>query len=89
MIHSLAGGILNENKPINIAKVEIVDDYYCGTFWYVNEILNLKENDFVVVPFGKQNVLVKGKVLKIEKHVSPQASPIPLKHLKKIVSIKK
>lgn len=86
MIHSLAGGILSENTPKNFAKVELLGDYYTGTFWFVFDLPQLKVGDTVLVPFGKQNILTKGKVLRIDKNVSPQASPIPFKQAKKIVS---
>ena len=86
MIHSLSGGILSENKLFNFAKVEILNDYYSGIFWYVFDGLKLKVGDVVWVPFGKQEILVKGKVLRIDKNVSQQSSPIPFKMAKKIVS---
>lgn len=86
MIHSLSGGILSENKPLDFVKVEIQDDYFSGIFWYITEIKNLKVGDFVLVPFGKQDVLVKAKILRIDKNVSPLSSPVPTKHAKHIFS---
>ena len=88
MIHSLAGGILSDNKKLDFAKVEILSDYYSGTFWYITEIPKLKVGDIVVVPFGKNEILVEGKVLKIDKNISSQTPPVPLKTAKKILRIK-
>jgi len=88
MIHSLAGGILSDNKKLDFAKVEILSDYYSGIFWYITEIPKLKVGDIVVVPFGKNEILVEGKVLKIDKNISSQTAPIPIKRAKKILKRK-
>ena len=53
MIHSLSGGMLKEKRTFDFAKVEILDDYYSGIFWYVSNIKNLKEND--VVSYKKED----------------------------------
>ena len=52
-----------------------------------NYFQQLIENDFVYVPFGKNNTLLKAKVLRIDKNVSTRTTPIPFKRLKKISSI--
>ena len=88
MIHSLAGGVLSDNKKLDFAKVEILSDYYSGTFWYITEIPNLKVGDVVVVPFGEREIFVEGKVLKIDKNISSQTAPIPIKRAKKILKRK-
>lgn len=88
MIHSMAGGKLQEIDFVNLAKVEIIDGVFKGEiYWYITEIVALKENDFVYVPFGKNNTLLKAKVLRIDKNVSTRTTPIPFKRLKKISSI--
>lgn len=88
MIHSLSGGILKEKKIFDFAKVEIIDDYYSGIYWYISKIKNLKEGDLVLVPF-KDILKLKAKVLKIDKNVSEDASPVRIKNLKEILSIYK
>ena len=82
MIHSLAGGIVSEVKVADFAKVEIDGE---GKFWYISKIADLKEGDFVLVPFGKNLAETKAKVLRIDKNVSSQASPIPFGRAKVIL----
>ena len=81
MIHSMSGGVIREAKIYDFAKVEIEDE---GVFWYILENVRLKEGDFVVVPFGIDNKLVKGKILRIDKNVSAQNAPFPIKRIKRI-----
>ncbi len=83
MIHSLSGGVVKEDRSGDFAKVEIEGE---GFFWYLSDIFGLKEGDFVLVPFGKTNKLVRAKVIRIDKDISYKASPIPFKHAKKISS---
>ena len=82
MIHSLSGGIVSEDIRADFVKVEIEGE---GSFWYVSKIADLKEGDFVVVPFGRNAKEVKAKGLRIDKNVSYQISPIPFKHAKTIL----
>ena len=88
MIHSLSGGILKDKKIFDFAKVEIIDDYYSGTYWYISKIKNLKEGDMVLVPF-KDVLKLKAKVLKIDKNVREDCSPINPKHAKEILCLYK
>ena len=89
MIHSLAGGILSQTESSDFVKVEIVDNLTEGFFWYKSDIIGLKEGDNVLVPFGRLDTLVKGKVIRIDKNVSSQNSPVPFKRAKYINSIVK
>lgn len=83
MIHSLSGGIVKGAKYNDFAKIEIPGE---GIFWYIDPF-GLSAGDCAIVPFGKK--LVEGEILRIDKHVSSQASPIPIKHAKEIVGFKK
>jgi len=83
MIHSLSGGVMRDVQYVDFAKVEIEGE---GIFWYINNIDGLKEGDKVIVPFGKSGQKVVGKVLRIDKSVSSQVSPIPFKHAKHIIA---
>ena len=75
-------------RSLDESIIEIVDGVFKGEiYWYITEIVALKENDFVYVPFGKNNTLLKAKVLRIDKNVSTRTTPIPFKRLKKISSI--
>ena len=83
MIHSLSGGIMKGAEYNDFAKIEILE---AGIFWYIDPF-GLSVGDCAIVPFGKK--LVEGKVLRVDKHVSSQASPIPMKCAKEIVGFKK
>ena len=82
MIHSLSGGVMSDVQHVDFAKVEIEGE---GVFWYISKIEGLKEGDKVIVPFGRDGEKVTGKVLRIDKNVSSQVSPIPFKHAKYII----
>ena len=82
MIHSLSGGVMSEVQHCDFAKVEIDGE---GVFWYKSKVDGLKEGDRVVVPFGRCGESVTGKVLRIDKNVSSQVSPIPFKHAKYVI----
>ena len=85
MIHSLAGGSIKKTKVNDFAKVELLEGTSKGgIFWYITKISDLKEGDNILVPFGKLNALTKAKVLRIDKAVSSQASPIPVHQAKEI-----
>lgn len=83
MIHSMCGGTTCEVKHYDFAKVEIENE---GIFWYVSTICDLKEGDRVRVPYGRLETLVEAKVLRIDKNVSSQTSPISLKRARYIHS---
>lgn len=82
MIHSLFGGVMSDVQHVDFAKVEIEGE---GVFWYISKIEGLREGDKVIVPFGRDGEKVTGKVLRIDKNVSSQVSPIPCKHAKYII----
>ena len=84
MIHSLAGGNLGNVTYHDFAKVKILEGNFTGAIiWFLADNLNLKEGKIVVVPI--QNEKVKAEILRIDKNVSSQSSPISVKHAKKII----
>ena len=86
MIHSLAGGELKQNKTYDFAKVVILDGLHKNeTFWYVCNLPNINEDDVVIVPVGKNNLLVKAKVIRIDKNISQQTAPIRINQAKEIL----
>ena len=86
MIHSLAGGKIQDVQNSDYAKVQLTQGNLAGKiFWYKTKIADLKVGDDVIVPFGPDNMRVAGKVVKIDKNVSSQVSPIPAKRAKEIV----
>ncbi len=84
MIHSLSGGVVRDKKYYDFAKVKIETG---EIFWFISKFKELKVGDFVVVPIGKSENLVKGEVLRIDKNISEQVAPIPVKRMKEIVEI--
>lgn len=83
MIHSLAGGKIMEYKIVDLAKLEFEDDLG-EYFLYVSEIKDLKENDFVLAPFGFIDEPKKAKVIKVEKDINTQNISVKVDRLKKI-----
>ncbi len=86
MIHSLSGGIMKDKKVFDYVKVELQDDYYSGTFWYISNIKGLKEGDLVFVPFKNGDLSLKAKVLRVDKNVKEENFPIKTKKLGQIIS---
>lgn len=85
MIHSLSGGVIKQNKNYSIAKIEVIEGVFKGNiYFYINQIENLKLNDSVLIPFGKNDTLLKGKVLRIDENVNEQNLPFPLSKMKEI-----
>ena len=86
MIHSLAGGVLSDNDFLDFAKVEFIDEELAGqTHWYISKICDLKIDDVVCVPYGTNEIKKEAKILRIDKHISSQTPPLPLKKMKEIL----
>lgn len=86
MIHSLSGGIIKDNEPVDFAKVKLIKEEQIA--WYLcTHLPQLQVGDTVLVPFGSQQELNEAIVIRIDKQISPQVTPIPLKHAKRIHSI--
>ena len=85
MIHSCAGGVVKDKKYFDFAKVEILSTGEAK--WYICNLPLVCSGDIVVVPYGKDNKEEKAKVLRIDKNVSEQVSPVPAKHAKEILRV--
>ena len=83
MIHSLSGGVMHDKKYYNYALVEIELECTC---WYIFNDICIKEGDMVLVPLGKNNRIVYGKVISIKKDVMEQMVPYPVNRTKEIYS---
>ncbi len=83
MIHSLAGGKIKEYKIVDLAKLEF-ENNLGEYFLYISEIKDLKENDFVLAPFGVIDEPKKAKVIKLDKNINTQNISIKVDRLKKI-----
>ena len=83
MIHSTAGGTMREYKRYDYAKVEVEGSMK----FYLSPFKELKEGDIVLIEV--ENEIKEGKVIRVDKNISEQNFPIPVKRLKKIIEILK
>ncbi len=87
MIHSMAGGNLQKVSYDDYAKVKITSGANAGDiFWYLS-ITGAKQGDKVLVPVGFLGELQEGEILRIDKNISSQMSPVPKKRAKYINKI--
>jgi len=85
MIHSMAGGRLGEFKTADFAKVKIIEGENMGAVaFYICSHLNLNEGDSVLVSYS--NKMVKAQVLRVDKNVSSDRSPVSMVRAKRVVS---
>ena len=78
MIHSLSGGVLADNSPMLFAKVDVL-----GTpCWYLAPFF-VEAGDKVLVPFGREERLTEGTVLRTET-CTRQTAPVPVSRAKSI-----
>lgn len=87
MIHSMAGGNLSKITYNDFAKVKITSGPFAGDIYWYLSVAGAKEGDKVKVPFGTNNTLYDGEILRIDTHISSQVSPINPKHAKKIIKL--
>lgn len=80
MIHSLSGGVLNDNLIYPFVKVEVEGNLR----WYLSPTFKIKEGDEVLVPFEGRSA--KAVVLRVEKCTS-QTAPVPMNRVKEILEI--
>lgn len=88
MIHSMAGGMLGKVEYSDYAKVEVLEGEMQGnSLWYKTSLVLLKVGDKVLVPVGAGDTPMRGVVLRIDRSVSSQNSPVPSKRAKYIIKI--
>lgn len=88
MIHSMAGGMLGKVEYSDYAKVEVLEGEMQGnSLWYKTSLVLLKVGDKVLVPVGTGDTPMCGVVLRIDRSVSSQNSPVPSKRAKYIIKI--
>ena len=84
MIHSLSGGFVRELEYADFVKVKITSGESAGQmFWYKTDILYIAAGDMVKVPLKGQ--VVEGEVVKLERNVSNQTAPIPIKRAQSVI----
>lgn len=80
MIHSMSGGMIAENAVVTFAKVQTEE----GALWFVAPE-KTEAGEEVLVPVGREERLVRGRVLKTE-HCTPHTAPVPLSRAREIFS---
>lgn len=89
MIHSMAGGDIKNLRYADFAKVEILEGESVGSKFFYLSIDGVIEGMVVLVPVGVNNVPTKAKVLRVDKNVNSQVSPVPIKRAKSVIKIVK
>lgn len=82
MIHSMSGGIILDYGSFVFVKAQA--DGESAPRWYISDI-ELEEGDRVRVPTGKVGVQACATVLRVERNVSGQVTPVPLKSAKRVI----
>lgn len=82
MIHSMSGGIIKDVGDYTFVKVRF--DGEPTPFWYVAE-MHVSDGDKVIAPL--RGVERQGVAERVERHVSGQVTPVPLRTAKRIVRV--
>jgi len=86
MIHSLAGGNIGKFDELDFAKVRYIEGKYIGSvYFFISEFSDLKIGDIVLVPVGSNNLPTRAEIIRLDKNVKSNCTPVPLKHAKKII----
>ena len=81
MIHSLSGGVIKDYGSYTFVKVIFEGEE--RPYWYIAEFA-VEEGDKVTAPFGKAEMPREATVVKVERSVNGQVTPIPLRSAKKL-----
>ncbi len=84
MIHSMSGGIIKDRGAYTFVKVRFEGEE--RPYWYISDF-SVEEGDRVTAPFGRADMPREATVVKVERNVSGQVTPIPLKAAKKLISV--
>ena len=85
MIHSMSGGIIKDYGSYTFVKVVFDADPEKTPFWYISDFA-VEEGDRVSAPRGKIDMPSTATVLRVEKNVNGQVTPIPLRSAKKLIA---
>ena len=88
MIHSLCGGKLRDNQIFDIVKVKFLNNPFAGErpYWYKSDIRDLKEGDKVIAPFGAKEEAFIACVIRVDRGVNEQNTPIPASKMQYLIS---
>ena len=81
MIHSLSGGVIKDYGSYTFVKVTFEGDE--RPYWYIADF-SVEEGDKVTAPFGKFDTPREATVIKVERNVNGQVTPIPIRSAKKL-----
>ncbi len=86
MIHQMCGGALKDNKILSVVKVKFINNPLCldRPYWYLNEIVGLKQGELVLAPFGKNQTLYKAEVIRVDNGVNQQSFPMPISKMQTV-----
>lgn len=89
MIHSLCGGKLRDNQIFDVVKVKFINNPFSSArpYWFKSDIYGLKEGDKVVAPFGSGDQTYIAEVIRVDKNVNEQNTPIPSSKMQYLISI--
>lgn len=82
MIHSMSGGVLSEFGSYTFVKVRFEENG--APYWYVSDF-DVDAGDTVLAPFGATGAGREASVISVERNVSGQVAPVPLKRVKKLI----
>ena len=82
MIHSMSGGVIRDAGSYTFVK--ILFDGEETPRWYISEF-DLEEGDRVTAP-DINNRTAPATVVRVERNVSGQVTPVPVRRAKKIIS---
>lgn len=77
----MAGGVVREKKYFDFAKVQLQSG---EIRFFICKDKTLKVGDLVLVPCGKNDILEKATILRIDRDVNEQVAPVPIKRMKEI-----
>ncbi len=82
MIHSLSGGVIADVGYHTFAKVVFREPAYADRpYWYLCPFSQAEAGDEALAPAGRQGTLLRGTIVKVERNVSAQCSPVPMNRI--------
>lgn len=83
MIHSMSGGIIKDAGSYTFVKIKFDGDE--TPRWYISDF-DAEEGDRVTAP-DANNRPAQATVVRVERNVSGQVAPVPVRRAKKIISV--
>lgn len=78
------------NGYYTFVKVEFSEEGYADRpYWYLSLTSDVEAGDIVLAPPKKGFPMIRGRVLKVEKNVSEQCSPVPMNRILEIGKVER